>query len=212
MNIFVLNTGRCGSTTFAKACEHIDNYSCGHETRTRMLHQERLNYPVNHIEADNRLSWFLGRLDKEYGDNAFYVHLRRNEGDTARSFAKRYSYVSGIIKAYRDGILMGVSQDSDPMSVSRDYYHTVNSNIDLFLKDKSKKMVINLESIDQDFTEFWNQIAAEGDINAALSEFRIKYNATREPQENSMPRPLLLRIAGKMKRLITKFPIYVRNA
>ena len=99
MNIFILNTGRCGSTTFIQACKHITNFSCAHESRTAILGKERMDYPDDHIEADNRLSWLLGRLDKKYGDDPFYVHLKRNENDTARSFTRRYS--SGIIKAYR---------------------------------------------------------------------------------------------------------------
>ena len=66
MNIFVLCTGRCGSMTFTKACGHIDNFSSAHESRCGRLGNERLAYPENHIEVDNRLSWddFNGR----YGD------------------------------------------------------------------------------------------------------------------------------------------------
>jgi hypothetical protein len=212
MNIFVLTTGRSGSTTFIEACKHIRNYSCEHESRTSMLGQERLNYPENHIEADNRLSWLLGRLDKKYGDSAFYVHLKRNETDTAHSFTKRYS--GGIIKAYKAGILMGLSEQSDPMSVSLDYCDTVNSNIDLFLKDKSRKITINLENIEKDFREFWNIIDAQGEIGASLAEFKTKYNATNtitQPQK-SKKEILLSKIAGKIRRLVIKFPAFVRNA
>ncbi len=210
MNVFILNTGRCGSTTFIKACQHISNYSCAHESRSAMLGEERLNYPENHIEADNRLSWLLGRLDKKYGDSAVYVHLKRNESDTAHSFTKRYS--GGIIKAYRGaGILMGLTEKSDPMSVSLDYCDTVNSNIDLFLKDKSRKTTITLENIDQDFTEFLVLINAEGDISAALGEFNTKYNATRKPHEK-MKNSLIARIAAKLRRLIIKFPVFIKNA
>lgn len=78
MNVFVLSTGRCGSTTFVKACEHITNFSAAHESRTGLLGAARLDYAGNHIEADNRLSWLLGRLDRTYGNAAFYVHLRRD--------------------------------------------------------------------------------------------------------------------------------------
>ena len=85
MNIFVLNTGRCGSTTFIKACQHIQNFTASHESRSVFTGNQRLAYPRNHIEADNRLSWFLGKLDQEYGDNAVYVHLLRDRAATARS-------------------------------------------------------------------------------------------------------------------------------
>ena len=115
-----------------------------------MLGEARLKYHKNHIEADNRLSWLLGRLDREYGNTAFYVHLKRNETDTARSFTHRYN--SGIIKAYRgNGILWGLPENSDPMMVSVDYCNTGYSNIERFLKDKSQKLEINLETIDHDF-------------------------------------------------------------
>jgi len=89
MNVFVLNTGRCGSTTFARACRHISNFSSAHESRTYLFGEERLAYPSNHIEVDNRLSWLLGRLDRKYGDRAVYVHLKRNIHDTAASFVAR---------------------------------------------------------------------------------------------------------------------------
>jgi len=119
MNVFVLNTGRCGSTTFIKACNHITNFSCAHESRAGILGEEHFDYPENHIEADNRLSWLLGRLERAYGDDAIYVHLKRNENDTAHSFTLRYQ--AGIIKAYRaPGILMGLPEETDHMSVCLD--------------------------------------------------------------------------------------------
>ena len=135
-----------------------------------MLGQERVNYPQNHIEADNRLSWILGRIDKQYGDSALYVHLKRNKTGTAKSFSRRYE--DGIIKAYRDGILKCAAGKSDCMSVSLDYCDTVNSNIKFFLQGKSKKITINLENIEKNFTEFWYMIDAQGAIGAALAEFK----------------------------------------
>ena len=89
MNVFVLCTGRSGSTTFYRACRHITNYSAGHELNTSEVGRARLDYPEDHIEVDNRLSWLLGRLDQAYGDRAFYVHLTREEEPTARSFDRR---------------------------------------------------------------------------------------------------------------------------
>lgn len=65
-NVFVLCTGRCGSTTlFAQACQHIENYTASHESKIFLLGDKRLEYSQNHIEVDNRLSWFLGSLEKK---------------------------------------------------------------------------------------------------------------------------------------------------
>ncbi len=74
---------------------------------------------------------------------------------------------------------MGLSETTDAMAVCLDYCDTVNCNINLFLKDKSRTISITLENIDQDFAEFWKLINAQGDISASLAEYDIKYNATR---------------------------------
>ncbi len=176
MNIFILNSGRCGSTTFIRACSHITNYTALHESRCGMIGAERLNYPANHIEADNRLSWFLGRLDKQYGDEAFYVHLSRKPEATAESFARRSEF--GIMKAYRDGILLELTAEPDAHALALDYLDTIEANIECFLKDKHNKMVFKLETAQDDFTNFWQRIAAEGELSTALNEWSKYYNAS----------------------------------
>lgn len=178
MNIFILNTGRCGSTTFIKACRHINNYSALHESRATLIGKERLNYPHNHIEADNRLSWFLGRLDQQYADRAFYMHLSRDLQQTADSFARREGY--GIMQAYKEGILLGGENEQSAADIALDYIATVESNIELFLQTKNNKMSFNLESAKDDFRIFWERIGAEGDLEMALSEWDINYNASKK--------------------------------
>lgn len=173
MNVFILNTGRCGSTTFIKACEHISNYTAAHESRINVIGPDRLDYPKQHIEADNRLSWFLGRLDDTYGDNAFYVHLTRNPRDTVNSFVRRADF--GIMKAYREGIYLN-AMENDEQKIAVDYIETVNSNIRGFLRDKSRKMHFELEQAKKHFREFWKLINAEGDQTAALAEWDISHN------------------------------------
>ncbi|MDH5389176.1 MAG: hypothetical protein OEY06_12115 [Gammaproteobacteria bacterium] len=176
MNVFILNTGRCGSTTFIKACQHITNYSSAHESRSTLIGESRLAYPDNHIEADNRLSWILGRLDNVYGDNAFYVHLSRDKNTTAESFAKRNEF--GIMKAYREGILMQEQENNSVLELAHDYIETIESNIAFFLKDKTHTLVFSLENTEEGFRHFWQYINAEGDLEAALAEWKTSYNAS----------------------------------
>lgn len=178
-----------------------------------MLGRERLNYAENHIEADNRLSWFLGRLDKQFGNTAFYIHLTRNADETARSYAPRV-FSGAIIPAYRNGILFNLDEDVPNVSVTLDYCDTVNSNISLFLKDKDHKLVISLENITEDFCAFWKAIDAKGDLSAALAEFDTKYNATKtnKQKQASKKTHLFLRIIAKLQRLITKLPSYIKDA
>jgi len=176
MNVFILNTGLCGSSTFIKACEHISNYSAAHESRATLLGEQRLAYPTQHIEADNRLSWVLGRLDQQYADNALYVHLSRNNKQTIESFSKRADF--GIMQAYKEGILLGGESNQTSDLIAEDYINTVESNIEFFLKDKTHKMNFSLDNAKVDFAVFWQFISAEGDFQAALNEWNVSYNAS----------------------------------
>lgn len=176
MNVFVLNSGRCGSTTFIQACRHIDNYSAGHETRIHLIGAERLAYPPAHIEADNRLSWLLGRLDRAYGPDAFYVHLQRARDATAQSFARRSGF--GIMQAYREGILLGGQPEHSAIDLASDYLDTIAANIALYLRDKPQQMTFRLENARHDFADFWQRIGATGDLAAALAEWQYPYNAS----------------------------------
>ncbi len=175
MNIFILNSGRCGSTTFMQACLHIDNYSAAHESLVKQTGAARLNYPAWHIESDNRLAWLLGRLEQSYGKNAFYVHLSRDIERTAASFERRYDY--GIMKAYREGILLDDQAATPAKDLALDYLHTVESNIQLFLKDKDY-MPFRLEQAKTDFQQFWQRIGAKGNLEAALAQWDINHNAS----------------------------------
>lgn len=177
MNIFVLSTGRCGSLTFCEACSHISNYSAAHESRSRILGDSHFDYPANHIEIDNRLSWFLGRVDTCYGKDAFYVHLTRDVERVAASYSKRFG--SGIMRGYAKALMMGHHPRKVAMELARDYCKTVNANIDLFLKDKPLKLSVSLEQVLDDFPIFWDRIGAQGDLGAALAEWGINYNKSK---------------------------------
>jgi len=177
MNVFVLCTGRSGSLTMTRACRHIANYTTGHESRLDCIGRARLDYPENHIEVDNRLSWLLGRLDKAYGNNAYYVHLIRDINQTAQSYNKRWQNRYSLIRAYSHDILM---QKKNHFETCRDLWDTVNTNISLFLKDKSHKREIRLENAQEDFSQFWKEIGAEGNLEEALKEFSEKHHAHTE--------------------------------
>jgi len=174
MNIFILNTGRCGSSTFIKACSHITNYSAAHESLATLTGDDRLAYPDRHIEADNRLSWLLGRVEKKYANNAYYVHLSRNLQQTIESFSQRESF--GIMKAYKEGVLLGGKSSQSAEDIAADYIYTVESNIELFLHNKTNTMHFSLEKAEEDFKIFWHNISAEGNLDAALAEWKINYN------------------------------------
>jgi hypothetical protein len=175
--VFVLCTGRCGSTTFIKAAKHISNFTAGHETRSHLTGSARLAYPDYHIEADNRLSWLLGRLDATYGSTPLYVHLTRDPEQVAESFLKRAD--RGIMLAYRSQILFGarrLNRDTPLLEFCRDYVATVTENIRHFLRDKPRTMSFQLEKAKVDMERFWETVRAEGDLEAALNEWDVHHN------------------------------------
>lgn len=171
MIVFVLNTGRCGSTTFREACKQATNFSTGHESRAMQWGDNRFDYPDQHIEVDNRLSWFLGRLDAQYGEAAFYVHLIRRKDDTVQSLNGRWHRSASIMHFYTQAVLMTDPQslsDTERLQVCADYYETVNENIRHFLQNKPLQLTIQMESWQQRFPDFWEQIGAVGDLDVAL--------------------------------------------
>jgi len=172
-NVFVLSTGRCGSTTFIRAASHMTNFTAGHEGRSRMVGDERMAFPADHIEADNRLSWMLGRLDRAYGESGRYVHLMRDPAAAAKSFEERRGV--GIIAAYRSGILMN---SAEPWQrVCEDYVATVTTNIQAFLNDKPHTMTFRLENAKEDWPAFWEWIGAQGDLAASMEEWNTAHNS-----------------------------------
>lgn len=197
MRVFILCTGRSGSSAMIKACQHITNYTAGHETQTQEFGADRFDYPEDHIEADNRLTWHLGRLNEEFGEEPFYVHLKRNREAVAKSFMSRFYLPGSMIDAFTEGIHKNPPEKlsiQERKQACLDYVDSVNSNIELFLADKSKSLEIHLETIQEDFQEFWKAIGAKGDLSAALKEFERKHNSTSKRKLNL---PYRLKIYAK---------------
>jgi hypothetical protein len=182
MRVFVLSTGRCGSTTLARACAWLTNYTSGHETRSRLIGDDRLDYPDRHIEVDNRLSWFLGELDARFGEDPLYVHLRRDPVLVAQSYAARWDngYPAGIIRAFGHGMVMRPTDwpEEERIEVARYYVRTVTANIEAFLADKPHTMTVWLDDAQVWFPRLWGRIGGEGDCEAAGKEFDVRHNAS----------------------------------
>jgi hypothetical protein len=171
-NIFILSSGRTASTTFTKACSYIKNFTSAHESRTGFSSQSRVDYPENHIEIDNRLTWFLSQLESNYKDDAYYVHLTRDKKAIAKSYLERWHLKESIVKAYGHGVLMKPNIPvKDRFDICLDYVDYVEDTITNFLHGKSKIMTIDVSELKDKFPEFYNWIGAEGDLNSCCNEF-----------------------------------------
>ena len=84
------------------------------------------------------------------------------------------------MKAYKEGVLLFGEEYQSASEIALDYIDTIESNIELFLKDKKHKMDFKLECAKNDFETFWGRIGAEGDLNAAIKEWDTIYNASRK--------------------------------
>lgn len=181
MNVFVTGTGRCGTVTFSKACAHVANYTCAHESRPKAIGDARFNYAANHIEIDPRLTWFLGELKQRYPD-AFYVHLMRDPELVASSIARRWGGRISFSRAFGESMLMrgGKNTQADRLDIARFQVRTVVANVRLFLATfpPEQTMEVQLEQSADWFPTFWNRIGAKGNLRRAQAHFATKYNAS----------------------------------
>ena len=196
MRVFVLSTGRSGSTTFTKACKHINNYTAGHEINAGKIGEERYNYPDNHIESDNRLCWHLGQLHELYSDeDTVYVYIRREKNKVAGSFMRRYFKPTSIIDAFCEGIQQmppeKLSKD-ERLEACHDYIDTLEANVRFFMSHKPNTFYMQLENMQNEFIRFWKFIGAEGNLDEALEEFKRQHNASHKRKLHFLYRYKLL--------------------
>lgn len=192
-HVFVLTTGRTGSVTFSSACGSMTNFTSDHESLADRVGEARFAYAPGHIEVDNRLSWHLGGLAKRFPD-AYYVHLKREPSAVARSYLKRWQeprtpmgvvrHQARLLRPWRslvavfgNGIIQRYERwpDAEKLAVSEFLVETIDDNIEEFLRDKNH-MVMDLETITEDFPRFWDWCGAEGDLDAAMQVWATPQN------------------------------------
>jgi hypothetical protein len=125
-------------------------------------------------------------LEAYYGERAFYVHLTRDPEAVARSYNERWGMRCSIMDAFGYGVLLHSRRwsASEQLDVARFYVATVEENIRCFLRDKPRKAVVRLESFTPDFTSFWHDIQAQGELKQAIGEFTRHHNVNRPVFQN----------------------------
>lgn len=178
MNAFVLSTGRCGSTTVAVAFQHADNFTSGHETEGCSFYP--LDYPDQHIESDNRLSWMLGAVAARFPD-ARYVHLIRRQDEVAASFERRRYHLAASVSGFGHGILgRGDLLHGSRYETASRMWEIVNANIRAFLDCRPAQEFpggpVWLHDLERSFPGVWSWLGCSGDLDAAIAETRVRHN------------------------------------
>lgn len=169
MRVFVVGTGRCGTTTFYQACKYISNYSCGHETQA--FRSGLMDYPDNWIESAAQTVFLMGELIEKY-PTAKWVHLVRDRDDCARSAANN-SLRS--LQMFTDLVIQTTRKT--PLEMAYRHYDITNALIRQCLP--SGYMTINLETAENQWKNFWDWIGADGDYDSSQAIWKNRrYNAT----------------------------------
>ncbi|NDU99871.1 hypothetical protein [Pseudoroseicyclus tamaricis] len=178
-HVFVLSAGRTGTTTFARAAAALPGFTAGHESRAEAHLAERLDYPDRHIEADNRLVFFLPQLEARFGPRAHYVYLRREPAEIAASYARRWHLTVSIPRAFTQGVRMRPrTRRGEVTAACRDYADWVDSTVSLFLASQRHAMVVDLAEAEAGFARVAEWIGAGEVPQAARDAWGERHNAT----------------------------------
>jgi hypothetical protein len=202
MKVAVLTAGRAGSMSLYKACQHVRNYSTGHDSKEGLLAAQRVVIADSHIEIDTRFAWMLGPLHEVNGDSIHFVFLTRNLDASAASFNRRWAGSKGIIRGYCESILQR-DKPAEDLAIARDLVTTVEANIRTFLETR-KHSIIRLEDWRTDLAAFFADIGAEVDFEAAAASFAERHNASRESSAFVRARFWASRTADKGERLLKR--------
>jgi hypothetical protein len=158
----------------------------------------RLDYPDQHIEADNRLTFMLGALAKRFPD-ARYIHLSRDVRLVGESYAARYDQRHGaaqrskrvartvvqghwgatpLAEAWVHGLHGRSATVPTPerQAVFTAMAQTMTDNIEVFLEGRPHRTMDISEGAGH-IGELWDWLGVEGDLAAAQAEFATRHNA-----------------------------------
>jgi hypothetical protein len=218
MKVFVLGTGRSGTKTFARACDHLTNFTVSHNSLREGAGFDHkwsvLQSREMHIEVDDRLSWMLPVLDRLHGGEAYYVHLWRDPEKVVRSYTRpgRLHLPGSLVSTFYHGIL-GTPVEKrrvtgeDAERAGALCVEIITKNIEQFLAGKPHQIFIDIDDPLDAFRRFYREIGAEGDLESALAEFRETHDAVSGSKLGNHFRNflyegklLMLRAAGRMSK------------
>lgn len=168
MNIFVVGTGRCGTTTFSKACGFATNKTVSHERLAGSVYR-LTDYPPNHIEVDAPLSFWLPRLRTIYPGCRF-VHLVRH-ADRSGCIDSMSSHDPDICGAF--GRMLFHYPECSAREGAEAMYDVINEMV-----NGADVLRVLLREVQSRWHEVWEWMECDGDFEKSRSEWNVKYNAT----------------------------------
>lgn len=181
-NVFVISSGRTGTTAFVAACKHLPNYSASHESRVTEPFATRVTYPDHHIEADNRLLFFLPQLEQRFGDNALYVYMVRDAEKVAASYAKRWFLTISVVRAYTHGLRMIPRINrAQRMDACRDFVAYADATFRLFLSRQRHVVFFDIEHAQRDFAAFAKHLGIDPVPEQARAQWQQIHNQNAKP-------------------------------
>lgn len=174
MHIFVVGTGRCGTSTFYQACLHIKGFTVGHESSAGRI--PSWTYPDKHIEISSQLVYGIPKLRQRYAD-AKWVHLIRAREPCVESLARQ---CYDAMKAFSFQWFQ-CDHPVDVVKAAGQFYDLTNELIEFSLSDlpAEQRFKIEIEKLNE---TGWNDFCAWLQpgivIDEAVSEILVRrYNA-----------------------------------
>lgn len=176
-NIFVLSTGRTATTAFATASSFIPGYTAAHESRSTKPFAERLDYAPNHIEADNRLIFFLAHIEEKFGDDAYYVQLVRSPSEVSKSYSDRWHLSVSIVRAWTHGMRMIPRiKESEIEGCCRDFVDWANSTLEIFLAKQKNVFRFDVSNAEAEYLRFLTWIGVGDPPPEAVAQWKKRHN------------------------------------
>lgn len=165
--VFVVGTGRCGTSTFYQACLHATNYLSRHEAYA-IGDCPPFFFPEHpSIEIGSTLTMFIPRLKRRF-PQARWVHLQRERQACCESIARECHEESvGFAKRWL------WKSEINPVRAAEIFYDSVN---DLCQSLLPEAFHLQLETVEQQWLDCWKFMNCVGDFSSSLSVWRRKYN------------------------------------
>ncbi len=169
MRIFIVGTGRSGTSTIWQACRTIPGMQAGHESHVGTENVGNWDYPENHIEVSSQLIIGLPILKRKYPD-ALWVHVIREREACVSSLARQVGPAMDWFAHQWWMFTAGV----DRWAAAAAFYDSMNLTIVDLLPDDP--FTFHIERAHEQWPEFLRWAGLDCDPGPGQERLRRRYN------------------------------------